>query len=185
MNGPLKWREAEAGDVGTTLEVTPVMKISLLACLVAFGGCATAPPIVSPGQRQAFADVVRDAEAEGAATEPPEAARLLAEAKSGFDYAQRIPKDPAHARRVLTKAQTDAETALLMARRRHEDQQAARIKARQDVEIATETAPATLPAVRTAPLTTPAVITPGSTSPVFTPAAEKPSDKPAPTGLAP
>jgi Domain of unknown function (DUF4398) len=86
-------------------------KISL-CLLVAFLGCATTPPVVSLDQRRAFLDVVRKAEAAGAAVEPPDAVVLLRDAKADFDYAQRVPRNPDHARHLLLKAQAEAELAL-------------------------------------------------------------------------
>jgi hypothetical protein len=111
------------------------MKLASLFLMFAAIGCATAPPIISPTQGQAFAEVVRAAEAEGAANEPPEAVRLLREAKSGFAYAQRLPMDPDHARRVLAKAQSDAEAALQLARRRHQEEAIVNLKLRREAAV--------------------------------------------------
>jgi hypothetical protein len=113
------------------------MKLSSLAFLMIVGGCATAQPLVSPGQRKSFEDVVRQAEAAGAATEPPAAALHLRDAKSEFEYAQRIPRDPAHARRLMEQAQGDAELALTLARRHLQENADGRETARRD-EKATE-----------------------------------------------
>jgi hypothetical protein len=119
------------------------MKIASLSLLVVFTGCATSPPkpILTAEQRQAFAEVIREAQAEGADSEPPEAARLLREAKSEFEYGQRLPKYPEKARAVLAKAQSDAEAALRMARRRHQEQMAAGLMTRHDVATASAIAP--------------------------------------------
>jgi hypothetical protein len=153
------------------------MKIVSLSLLLVFGGCATAPPpIVSAAQKQAFSDVVRKAEAEGAATDPPEAAQLLREAKSEFDYAQRMPRTPARARSMLKKAQADAEAALLMARRRHEDQMAAGIDAGHEATIGAQAVPVAPAAVNTAPLTTRGLTTPGTMPPMSMPGAETASE---------
>jgi len=111
------------------------MKLASLFLTFAVVGCATAAPAISSSQSQAFADAVRDAEAEGAANEPPEAVRLLREAKSGFAYAQRLPMDPDHAHRVLAKAQADAEAALQLARRRHQEQAIVDLKLRREAAV--------------------------------------------------
>jgi hypothetical protein len=115
------------------------MKLSSFVLLMLVGGCATAQPLVSPGQRKSFEDVVRQAEAAGAATEPPAAVEKLRDAKSEFEYAQRIPRDPAHARRLLAQAQGDAELALTLARRHLQENADGRETARHD-EKATEAA---------------------------------------------
>ena len=119
------------------------MKTSSFALLLVVwgcvGGCATAPPLVSPDQRKSFEDVVRQAEAAGAATEPPAAAEKLRDAKSEFEYAQRIPRDPEHARQLLEQAQGDAELALTLARRHLQEIADEREAARRD-EKATEAA---------------------------------------------
>jgi len=81
-------------------------------------GCATAPPLViSPQQRTRFQNLVRDAEAAGAAQGPPAAAARLADAKSEFEYAQHLPMYPDRARLLVAQAQADAEAALELARR--------------------------------------------------------------------
>ncbi|MEA2696257.1 MAG: hypothetical protein QOI66_528 [Myxococcales bacterium] len=114
-----------------------------LSLLVLFTGCATSPPkpLLTAGQRQAFAEVIREAQAEGAESEPPEAARLLREAKSEFEYGQRLPKYPERARGILAKAQSDAEAALRMARRRHQEQAAAAQLDRHDLATASAITP--------------------------------------------
>jgi hypothetical protein len=112
-----------------------------LSLLVLFAGCATSPPrpILTAGERQAFAEVIREAQAEGADSEPPEAARLLREAKSEFEYGQRLPKYPERAKGILAKAHSDAEAALRLARRRHQEQAAAGLVNRQDLATASAT----------------------------------------------
>lgn len=92
------------------------MRASLVAGLAILGGCATAQPLMSQGQVKRFDDVVRDAEAAGAAAEPPAAAEHLRDAKSEFEYAQHLPRDPEHARKLLEQAQADADLALTLAR---------------------------------------------------------------------
>lgn len=125
------------------LKSSRTMKLASLSLLVLFTGCATSPPkpVLTAGQRQAFAEVIREAQAEGADAEPPEAARLLREAKSEFEYGQRLPKYPEKAKAVLAKAQSDAEAALRMARRRHQEQVAAGLMIRHDVATASAIAP--------------------------------------------
>jgi Domain of unknown function (DUF4398) len=109
-----------ARRLGTTIEFPKGMKSSLsLLGGLSFGlsllGCATVPPPVSPETTKVFQDVIREAEAAGAAAEPPDAVVYLREAKSAFAYAQHLPGDPDHARRVLMRAQADAELALALA----------------------------------------------------------------------
>jgi hypothetical protein len=91
------------------------MKLVPLCFLAASLGCATAQPLlISAQQRELFGEVVRDAEAAGAAEEPEAAARL-AEARSELEYAQHIPMYPDRARLLVAKAQADAEQALRLA----------------------------------------------------------------------
>jgi hypothetical protein len=108
--------------------------------LVLSAGCATAQPVVSDGERQAFAKVIREAEAEGAASEPPDAVALLRDAKSDFDYAQRLPMNPVKARHMLATAQKEAQKALALARQRREDQRASLTKAHQEAALAIQAA---------------------------------------------
>jgi hypothetical protein len=94
------------------------MRIFGLGIAVAVMGCATVQPFMPSGAQQArFDEVVREAEAAGINDGPPEAARLLSDAKSDWMYAQHLPKYPERARGVAAKAQRDAETALLMVQR--------------------------------------------------------------------
>jgi hypothetical protein len=79
-------------------------------------GCATAEPfVVSDQQRTHFDQVARAAEAATAADGPAEAAALVTEAKSDFEYAQHLPMYPDRARGLAAKAQHEADTALWMA----------------------------------------------------------------------
>lgn len=94
------------------------MRIFVLAAMMAAMGCATVQPFVPSSAQQArFDEVVREAEA-GISDGPPGAAALLADAKSDWMYAQHLPKYPERAREVAAKAQHDAETALMMVRRK-------------------------------------------------------------------
>lgn len=94
------------------------MKLFVLCALMSSVGCATAQPLViSPQQRTRFHDLVRDAEAAGAAQGPPAASARLADAKSEFEYAQHLPMYPDRARLLVAQAQADAEAALELARR--------------------------------------------------------------------
>jgi len=94
------------------------MKLFVFCALMSSVGCATAPPLViSPQQRTRFQNLVRDAEAAGAAQGPPAAAARLADAKSEFEYAQHLPMYPDRARLLVAQAQADAEAALELARR--------------------------------------------------------------------
>jgi hypothetical protein len=80
-------------------------------------GCATAQPlVVSDEQYQRFAGTVREAQAAGIAEGPAEAVRLLDEAKSQFEYAQRLPLYPDRARALLEEAQRDADAAVALVR---------------------------------------------------------------------
>jgi hypothetical protein len=109
------------------------MKLLSLSLLVGLSACATAtPPAVSIQQINAFDDLVKRAEAAGAAEEPQEAAARLHEAKSDFYYAQHIPADPDHARRLVAKAQADAQAALDLAQRHTQQQVVAREQAHQE-----------------------------------------------------
>ena len=92
----------------------------------------------SSEQRALFNEVIRQAEAAGALEGPPEAARCLAEAKSDFDYAQRIPRYPDRARQMATKAQEEGAEALRLAQQHRRDMaalagQGARVEATADV----------------------------------------------------
>lgn len=93
------------------------MRILSLGVLAVVVGCATAQPFVpSEAQRARFEEAVRQAEAAGASDSSHQAASLLADAKSDFEYAQHLPKYPERARQLADKAQREADAALLMAR---------------------------------------------------------------------
>ena len=103
---------------GTALEVATLMKLFVFCALMSSVGCATAQPLViSPQQRTRFQNLVRDAEAAGAAEGPPAASARLADAKSEFEYAQHLPMYPDRARLLIAQAEADAEAALEIARR--------------------------------------------------------------------
>jgi hypothetical protein len=105
------------------------MKNLAFGLLVACVGCATTQPFVLSAQQvKSFRDVVRDAEAAGAADGPPEAAQRLSDAKSEFEYSQHLPLYPDRARELAVKAQTDAEAALVIAH----GQAQARLTVRQE-----------------------------------------------------
>jgi hypothetical protein len=107
-------------------------------CLIAGAvGCAAQPFVPSNEQRALFNDVVRQAEAAGAVEGPPEAARCLAEAKSDFDYAQRIPLYPDRARQLAAKAQEEGAEALRLAEQ-HRREMAALARERTRVEAAAD-----------------------------------------------
>jgi hypothetical protein len=121
-------------------------------CLIAGAvGCAAQPFMPSNEQRALFNDVVRQAEAAGALEGPPEAARCLAEAKSDFDYAQRIPLYPDRARQVAAKAQEEGAEALRLAEQ-HRREMAALARERTRVEAAADV---TTTAAATGATTTP------------------------------
>jgi hypothetical protein len=109
-------RAGRGERAGTALDISAGMKNFAFCVLVACGGCATTQPFVlSNEQVKSFRDVVRDAEAAGAADGPPEAVQRLSDAKSEFEYSQHLPLYPDRARQLAAKAQTDAEAALALA----------------------------------------------------------------------
>jgi hypothetical protein len=126
------------------------MRLIGTCLIVAAVGCAEQPFMPSSEQRALFNEVIRQAEAAGAAEGPPEAARCLAEAKSDFDYAQRIPRYPDRARQMATKAQEEGAEALRLAQQHRREMaalagQGARVEATADVvntaaDVATTTA---------------------------------------------
>jgi hypothetical protein len=92
------------------------MRLLGLVVVAALGGCATAEPfVVSDQQRDRFERVVQAADAAAAADGPSQAAALVAEARSDFEYAQHLPRYPERARYLVAKAQHEADTALWMA----------------------------------------------------------------------
>jgi hypothetical protein len=109
------------------------MKLLSVCLMAASLGCATAQPLlISAPQRERFEDVVRNAEAAGAA-DVPEAAARLADARSELEYAQHLPLYPDRARLLVAKAQADAEQALRSARDHALVKAAARESARHDL----------------------------------------------------
>ena len=109
-------------------------------CLIAgAAGCAAQPFMPSNEQRALFNDVVRQAEAAGAVSGSPEAARCLANAKSDFEYAQHIPRYPDQARQVAAKAQEEGAEALRLAQE-HRRQMAALAREGAHVEAAADIA---------------------------------------------
>jgi hypothetical protein len=108
-------------------------------CLVAGAiGCAAQPFVPSNEQRTLFTEVVRQAEAAGAVDGSPEAARCLADAKSDFNYAQRIPQYPDRARQMAIQAQEEGAEALRLAQQHRREMAAlaregARVEAAADV----------------------------------------------------
>jgi hypothetical protein len=91
-----------------------------VAVLMLLGGCATAEPfVVSDQQRARFDQVVQAADAAAAADGPSQAAALVVEARSDFEYAQHLPRYPEKARYLADKAQHEADTALWMAQDAH------------------------------------------------------------------
>ena len=123
-------------------------------CLIAGAvGCAAQPFVPSNEQRALFNEVVRQAEAAGAVEGPPEAARCLAEAKSDFDYAQRIPLYPDRARQLAAKAQEEGAEALRLAEQ-HRREMAALARERTRVEAAADVTTTAATGATTAPETT-------------------------------
>jgi hypothetical protein len=116
-------------------------------------GCAEQPFMPSNEQRALFNEVIRQAEAAGAVEGSPEAARCLADAKSDFNYAQRIPRYPDRARQLAIKAQEEGAQALRLAQE-HRREMAALAHEGARVEAAADVATTTAPAATTAPETT-------------------------------
>jgi hypothetical protein len=132
------------------------MRLVGICLVVGAVGCAAQPFVPSNEQRALFNDVVRQAEAAGAVEGSPEAARCLADAKSDFNYAQRIPRYPDRARQLATQAQEEGAQALRLAQQHRREMAAlaregARLEAAADVADVTTTAATTAP---TAPETT-------------------------------
>jgi hypothetical protein len=114
------------------------MRFIAICLVVGAVGCAEQPFMPSSEQRALFNQVIRQAEAAGAAEGPPEATRCLAEAKSDFDYAQRIPRYPDRARQMATKAQEEGAEALRLAQQHRREMaalggQGTRVEATADV----------------------------------------------------
>lgn len=68
---------------------------------------------------------IREAEVTGAARSPT-GGESLARAKAAVAYAERLPGDPDHAKRLYMRAQVDAELALVLTRRTAQERIAAR-----------------------------------------------------------
>ncbi len=112
------------------------MKFFAFCFLIASAGCATTQPFaLSQQQVKSFHEVVREAEAAGAADEPPEAAQRLSDAKSEFEYSQHLPLYPDRARALAVKAQDDAEAALAIAQRERREQLAVRQVERHEILV--------------------------------------------------
>jgi hypothetical protein len=110
------------------------MKSFAFGLLVACVGCASTQPFaLSAQQVKSFRDVVRQAEAAGAADGPAEAVQRLSDAKSEFEYSQHLPLYPDRARELAAKAQDDAEAALAIAQRQAQAQLTVRQAERQEV----------------------------------------------------
>ena len=112
-------------------------------------------------QRALFNEVIRQAEAAGAVEGSPEAARCLADAKSDFNYAQRIPRYPDRARQMATKAQEEGAEALRLAQQHRREmatlvREGAGVQAAADVPTTAATAAATAPETTAAAETMPA-----------------------------
>jgi hypothetical protein len=112
------------------------MKTFAFCLLGACVGCATARPFaLSDQQVKSFREVVREAEAAGAADGPPEAAQRLSDAKSEFEYSQHLPLYPDRARELVAKAQADADAALALAQREATEQLAVRQAERHELLV--------------------------------------------------
>jgi hypothetical protein len=106
---------------GTLIEVSSrVMKtISALALLSISwsGACASSNHLEATLDETSLAiQTIHDADGAGAGN-CEKAADLVARAKAAVAYAQHLPGDPDHARRLYMSAQVDAELALLLTRR--------------------------------------------------------------------
>src|SRR5580692_10814333 len=112
------------------------MKTFAFCLLGACVGCATARPFaLSDQQVKSFREVVREAEAAGAADGPPEAAQRLSDAKSEFEYSQHLPMYPDRARELAAKAQADADAALALAQHEAEEHVAVRQAERHELLV--------------------------------------------------
>jgi hypothetical protein len=112
------------------------MRTIAFCLLVASAGCATAQPFVLSAQQvKSFREIVREAEAAGAADGPPEAVQRLSDAKSEFEYSQHLPRYPDRAREIAAKAQDDAEAALAIAQRKAREQLLSRQEERREVLV--------------------------------------------------
>jgi len=142
-------------------------------CLVAGAvGCAAQPFVPSNEQRALFNEVVRQAEAAGAVEGSPEAARCLADAKSDFNYAQRMPRYPDRARQLAIKAQEEGAEALRLAQQ-HRREMAALAHEGARVEAAADVTPtATVTATTTAVPGAPAAETTAAVAETFPPQEE-------------
>ena len=119
----------------------PTMRFIEICLVVGAVGCAEQPFMPSSEQRTLFNEVIRQAEAAGALEGPPAAARCLADAKSDFDYAQRIPRYPDRARQLATRAQEEGAQALRLAQQHRREmaalaRQATRVEAVAGVDTA-------------------------------------------------
>lgn len=134
------------------------MRFIAICLVVGAVGCAEQPFMPSNEQRALFNEVIRQAEAAGAVEGLPEAARCLADAKSDFNYAQRIPRYPDRARQMATKAQEEGAEALRLAQQ-HRREMAALAREGAGVQAAAgvrTTAGATAPETTAAAETMPA-----------------------------
>jgi hypothetical protein len=123
-------------------------------CLVVGAvGCAAQPFVPSNEQRALFNEIVRQAEAAGAVEGSPEAARCLADAKSDFNYAQRIPRYPDRARQLAIQAQAEGAEALRLAQQ-HRSEMAALAREGARVEATADVTTTAAPVAPTAPETT-------------------------------
>jgi hypothetical protein len=103
---------------------------------VASAGCASTQPFaLSAQQVKSFREVVREAEAAGAADGPPEAVQRLSDAKSEFEYSQHLPLYPDRARQLAVKAQDDAVAALTLAQQKAQAQIEVRQEERHEVLV--------------------------------------------------
>ena len=146
------------------------MRFVVICLIVGAVGCAEQPFMPSSEQRALFNDVIRQAEAAGAAEGSPEAARCLADAKADFNYAQRIPRYPDRAQQLATKAQEEGAEALRLAQQHRREMAAlaregARVEAAADVADLADV-PTTAAAVApTAPAAAVAETTPATPDP--------------------
>jgi hypothetical protein len=93
--------------------------MSSLRCAVVLtliAGCASTRVDATFDESTLAAQAIHDAEEAGAA-QCPSAAHLLDSAKDAQTYAQHVPGDPEHARRLYMRAHVDAELAIVQTRR--------------------------------------------------------------------
>lgn len=96
-------------------------------------GCASSHMETSFDEAGLAAQTIRDAQAAGA-RECPAAADSLNRAEDAMTYAQHVPGDPEHARRLYMRALVDAQLAIVLTRREAQQRLEARRTAEMDAQ---------------------------------------------------